>query len=808
MTNIRKLALAGVSIWSLAAPGMVMAQGAAEGASSDDGIIVMARRRGEDIQEVPMVVQAVTAQELNELNIRQFEDIETLVPGLQMSENANGIGTTTTLRGIAFDVNASGNNGTVEFYYNDSPISAGVLFQSLFDVGQIEVLRGPQGTLRGRASPSGSITVTSRRPDLSEPGGYLNGTLNDLGGWNLNGAINVPIVQDIFALRVAGVVDESDGDEVRSINSSIEPFAKNRAIRVSALLEPFDALSLFGSYTRANREFQQFTHLESLSIADPSAPDSPVLIRAKDRLAAEGVPPHFEQDFEIFNWQGELRFFGQKLNYVGSHTKQKLRSQGRGDTGGVFATRYPTITDLQTYGQFSATDSKVTAHEIRLSSDERIGGIFEYIVGYFNQKSDVETNLLTPFPLFLPLPFPPPNDLFFITVISPTVYRPSGTREESFFAHVTAHVTDSTEIAAGARRITYQNRAALLVNGAEVPAGRVTFEDSKESTWIYSASISHRFSPSFLAYASFGTSWRPGGDTNAIILRDVAMPSPALAGLYFPDDEKSESFEVGIKTDLLDRRLRFNLTGYYQKFDNYAFFARNVYFGGPNAQGTNSVFQAVGIAVGVPAKVWGLEAEIAFQPTPSWDLAAVLAYSKSKISNATIPCNDYFPNDGVPDSVSTVPTFAQLNAASNGDGVTFCNVTQRAGLTPPFTATLQSEYSLPVGSSKEAYIRGLMTYYGNSQNDPSNPIDDIKSHAIVNLFAGLRADDGAWELGVYAKNIFDTFRITERSSTPTTTSFRTLPFFQSSNAVSTYRTVSVTAPQEFGVTFRAAIGSR
>jgi iron complex outermembrane receptor protein len=163
-------ALAGVSLWSLAAPAYAQNAAAEEG-TDDEVIIVQARRRDEAIQDVPMVVQAVTAQELNKLNIREFQDVQTLVPGLSLAQSANGIGVQTTLRGIAFDVNASGNNGTVEFYMNDAPISAGILFQSMFDVAQIEVLRGPQGTLRGRASPSGSITVTTRKPDLSEAGG-------------------------------------------------------------------------------------------------------------------------------------------------------------------------------------------------------------------------------------------------------------------------------------------------------------------------------------------------------------------------------------------------------------------------------------------------------------------------------------------------------------------------------------------------------------------------------------------------------------------------------------------------------------
>src|SRR3546814_10786012 len=88
-----------------------------------------------------------------------------------MSAGTTGYTTAATIRGASFQVE-SGSSPTVEFYLNDAPIQSNSLFNSMFDVGQIEVLRGPQGTLRGRASPSGSITVTTQKPDLYESGGY------------------------------------------------------------------------------------------------------------------------------------------------------------------------------------------------------------------------------------------------------------------------------------------------------------------------------------------------------------------------------------------------------------------------------------------------------------------------------------------------------------------------------------------------------------------------------------------------------------------------------------------------------------
>ncbi|MFD2137289.1 TonB-dependent receptor plug domain-containing protein [Novosphingobium resinovorum] len=187
-----------------------MQQAAAQEAQSQQAtdisadIIVTARRREESLQDVPLTVQAVTGQEIQKLNLREFREIQALVPGLSLGQEPNGVATRATLRGVAFDVNASGNNGTIEFYMNDAPITAAILFQSMFDVGQIEVLRGPQGTLRGRASPSGSITVTTHKPELSEVGATMIATVNTWGDVNGQAALNIPLVQDRLAIRLAG----------------------------------------------------------------------------------------------------------------------------------------------------------------------------------------------------------------------------------------------------------------------------------------------------------------------------------------------------------------------------------------------------------------------------------------------------------------------------------------------------------------------------------------------------------------------------------------------------------------------------
>lgn len=802
MRTIGILASAGVSLLAIASPALAQdtaAKDSEQSAIVSSDIVVEARRRGENVQDVPLVVQAVTAQAIADLNIREFKDVQSLVPGLSLSQSANGIGAQATLRGVAFDVNASGNNGTIEFYLNDAHLSPGILFMSMYDVAQIEVLRGPQGTLRGRASPSGSITVTTVKPNMTEAGGYGTTTINDIGGWNFNGALNVPVIEDMLAIRVAGLVSEDHDSRVTSINNGTDPSRKTKSIRASVAFNPFDNLSLFASYMNTNRDVTTFDQVESLNITTPGAPASPVTIRAKDRLGVLGVPRTYEQNSEVWNWSAEWRAFGQKVNYVGAVNKQTLLSFDPTDKGAALRTLYPTLPlAVQGYGLDTTTHSDEEFHEFRISSDERVFGMFDYVVGYLWNKLDSPTALQQGTAVVIP-PLPAASLL-----IETPIDRFGTSKEESFFGNITAHIGDATEISGGLRRIKYKTVGGLAIAGTVVPAAS---EDRTLKHTIYTASVKHNFTENFMAYASFGTSWRAGSSTNPILLRENTAPDAALSAFYFPAPEKSESYEIGFKSDWLDNRLRVNVTAFHQDFTNYAFTSRDVIFAGIDSTGVGRAFTAVpGLAVGVPAKVDGVEAEIAFQATDQWNIGLVAAYAKSKIKNGVIPCNDYNPTDGVPDSLPSTPTYGDIIAANGGAQVATCAVNYRAGTNAPLNLTFQTQYDLPVSDSMDSYVRALVTYAGKSQNDPTNAVDDIKAYGIVNLFAGIRDPEGAWELGLYGKNLFDVLRVTTRTSNPLVASYRTPA--GGAVAASTYRGITINDPREFGVNLRVAFGSR
>lgn len=815
MKSILAYSMASVCLAALVAPTQAAAQDApaASASSNDEEIIVNARRRDESIQDVPQVIQAVTAEEIGKLNLRDFTEVKDLVPGLALSNNANGIGGNAQLRGVNFDINASGNNATVEFYQNDAPITAGVVLQQMYDVGQIEVLRGPQGTLRGRASPSGSITITTKKPDLYSWGGYIDMTANDIGSQNANAALNIPVVKGIAALRVAGLISRDDANGVTSIDKSFDardPYGETRSARVTALIEPSDWLRFEGSYQRIDRFARQFGQVESANLSNPAAAPSAVLIRAEDRKSNSARPRYITQKFDIYNGRVEAAVAGQRLIYQFQRYDQNIDSAQSNDE----ANRFPTRELVQR--TFSNVNS--TSHELRLQNEERVFGMFDYVIGAFDYINNTPTTLNSPTAILLPALL----GGGVATVNQTQIARDGRSHERSFYGNLTAHLGDATEISGGVRFISYVDWGLLNINGATV--SRTGNDDDKV---IYTASIKHKFSENFMVYANTGSSYRPGltavGDFN------IAPSALERSFLTIPS-ESSKSYEIGFKSSLFDKRVRLNISAYHQTFKGFpyrapgsgVFYVNTVAVRDLATGAVTGTAQQVGnfnFVSDVPVEVNGVEAEISGNITSRWSLGIVASYSLGKIKDGVIPCND-LNSDGVPDASNATPALADLIAATGGNNISQCTVTQRSAFQSPFSATVQSEYSLPVSSKVDAYIRGLLSVNGQSQGDPTNRFDQVDRYGLLNLFLGVRDPEGMWELTAYAKNLTNEVKVLTRSS-PLSTSYQRFglggftpggaPILTGPNgesAVSSYTGITTTPEREFGLNFKFRFGSR
>ena len=832
MTSRFRIAFASASLLALgSATAVHAAQPAAPAAAAAPAenaelgeIVVTARRKSESLQEVPQTVNAVSSETLQKLNITQFTDVQTVVPGLSLSNSADGYNSSASMRGVTFDVSTAAPLPTVAMYINDAPVQSSELFNSLFDLGQIEVLRGPQGTTRGVSTPSGAMTVTTRRPDLSSYGASLNVTATDQQARNLQGAINIPIIKDILAIRAAGVIDQNDGNGVRSINNALRPTVTTSAERFSVSFEPSDKFDANLMYQHLDKRAQGFDQ-----VSGPGVGFNGPAITPFDRASVEDGITDARTHQDIVTAQVDSRIFGQHLSYVGAyeHTKTHARNLGTGNNADVG----DLIPGDELYN-YENIGSESTSHEIRLASDPAPGRLLDYTVGayYSWQRAFGQINAPGPFAQgAFGSPAGEPDLSAFNPgfVLANTFYQiPSTNQETSIFGNLTLHLGDKTELSGGIRHIWAVNTNNLTIytsNGlAALPASLLGGVCSGASTYagycdtvipsggpptsfpsrssashnIYNISLSHHFTRDFLVYGNTGTSFRsgffsPGIQSQAIL----GSTDPLLASLSSHPAETSKSYEVGFKWTFLEGRGRLNFDVYRQKFNNFTIYIPNINYSNAGAD-TNFAFTQP-----VDALVKGFELDAAYQITRDWNVGLLASYSDGAVQGSQVVCNTFDANGK--------PTYNYQGVISTCPGGS-------ASRLPYWNATLTSEYNHEVMENVDGFVRGLFTYYPKNENrmEPGLTVDN---YGLLNLYAGLRSQDGAWEFSVFAKNALQNKTLLDKS--PVAANLNGLiinqPFvgFPTSGAGSLpsssgYYTTQVTPPREIGVNLRYAWGSR
>jgi len=828
MNNTRIIMLAGVSVLTLGASA-VQAQTRAAPPTAEPAmvgeVIVTARRQSENLQNVPTTVSAVSGDSLKKLAITQFQDVAALVPGLSLGTGSvtSGRSPAPSIRGVSFDASTQA-SPTVDIYQNDVPIDGGTAFQAVYDVQAIEVLRGPQGTLRGRTAPSGAITLTTRRADTHDFGGYVSALASDHGGRNLQGALNAPLIDGVLGVRLAGVVDENKGDFVTSINSRMLPLKSTRSGRISVYFTPTENFDATLSYQKLNSHKRSFTQvagngaLGGVSSAAPAGYNGPV-ITASQRLDVDDAPRFNYTDNDFLSAQLNWEVLGHRLSYVGGYTKGDSTTLGALDYGNVLLGR--------SYVQNLTTKTSQTTHEVRLSS-AKTDSVVDYTVGYFYSKTPSNTGGTQP-ASFLAGAFGSPGApanprLLDARFMLPTLITvDNNATENSVFANVRVHLGEKTELSGGVRHIVSKvDNVQTVFLGAgmisraigfpcsaagfastygggfcDIPiaAGTAPVQNSSQKNTqkptVYNLSVSHRFSDQVLSYGTFATSWRRGANNFALANSEN---DPVIASLIFLPDETSKSFETGVKTNWLDRRLRLNLAVFYQKYDGLLFQLASIPY--LQANGASVIVSNSTFNVGADSIVKGFDLDGAFQVTPNWSISGGISYADGKVDNDTVPCRDA-NFDGTPDAGT--PTLADFR--SRNIHVATCKSSQSVSREPLWNGTLQSEYWRPVGGA-EAYVRGLLSY--SPENKRRNLGYTVPDYGLLNVFAGVRSPDGAWDVNLFARNLTKTNVQTSRDPDYTTPAGGVTSFFGESG----YRWVSYTPPREVGVSVRYAFGVR
>ena len=576
-------------------------------------IIVTATRRSENIQDIPLSVATVNDETLAAINAggADIRGLSGRVPSLNIESSFGRTFPRFYIRGLGntdFDLNAS---QPVSLVYDEvvleNPILKGF---PAFDVDRVEVLRGPQGTLFGRNTPAGIVKFDSVKPrDGRNYARISYGTYSTI---NAEGAVGAEIT-DKFAVRFSGLwqhrndwVDNlatSDDDDLEGYDDI--------ALRAQLQFKPNDKLTmrLIGQIRDLDGDARIFR-------ANAIRPGTNDLVGAdggdfdRDETFADAI--NF-QDLNTENVAGHIQYdFGPVTLYsVTSYWHGTLES--RGDIDGGFGCSFcgPGFTDNSAPGfipfaaqsQDNIPSLDQFTQEVRIASNNTGGLGYQAGIFYFNENLDIES-----FDFSAPQA-PSPSAI---------VNQRQDAESIGVFGTVNYKFDMGLTLQAGARwnhdkkTLTAERLfdvRPLFIGGGPVGPSTTTVKDSVV-TWDVSAI--HEINPDVNVYARVARGYRAPAIQGRILFdRDVSTA----------ESEKTMSYEAGIKTVLFDRRVRFNLGGYYFRTKDLQLSAVG---GGTNA---NLLLNADAV------DGYGFEAELEARPVTGLTLTAGLSYNHTEIKD-------------------------------------------------------------------------------------------------------------------------------------------------------------------------------
>ena len=655
-----------VELGASSAAGVGSAQGIGD-------IVVTAQRRSESLQKVPLAITAVTSAELARSGIRDLSGIAAVVPNLNLGQQL-GVAKI-SLRGIGLENISAGAEGSIAFHVDGVFQSRSITaLSSFYDVEQVEVLRGPQGTLYGRNATGGSINITTREPTDAFTG-YADATVGNYGRYTTDGAVSGAIVPGVLLARLAFQTDNHDGYGKNVVTRRDIDDLNTRSVRGKLLFKPTDRLSfeLTGDYHRQQDRSGGYHYLGSGGFSAPGVPITPTGFLFGGQVASN--PRDISNESDPSN---HVRFWGVsgKLAYdLGGGTEFRSLTAYR-------RTNYTTRSDLDSTSALLAPLTQ-SEHDKQFSEELQLTGKTDrlsWIVGLFYFHENDAGLISVPFSTQL-FGFPPPY-----TVVQG--YYGGGyikTDALAGYGQASYEIVDKLRLTLGARyssekKTDHDVFAFDLADpvGPGEPQGAVRLDRSKRfKSFTPRVALDYQVDPNVLLYASWSRGFKSG--------------TYNLAALQAPvSPEKVSAFEAGLKSTILDRRLRFNLAGFYYKYKDL--------------QVGKVVGQSLLLENAADATIYGFEAELQAKLSSRFDVNANgswlhARFDKYVSADPARPYGDGQTTDG------GVPAF---NLAGN-----------TLSQSPNFTFFVGSEYHLPteVGTFT---LRGEVAWKDRSFFTPFN----------------------------------------------------------------------------------------
>jgi iron complex outermembrane recepter protein len=739
--------LKAVSFLLLASVAMpVWAQSAPAGESLEiPEIIVTAQKRKEKLIDVPISITALTADQLQQSARRNVRDLQFAVPNLttysQSDFNPNII-----IRGFESSARNVGFESSLGVYVDGVFTGRTASFtQELDDVERLEVLRGPQGTLFGKNTTTGAINITTKRPGNDfEGSAKLEG--GNFGYYRSGLSLSGPIVADKLAAKVSGFLTGHDG-YVTNVSTPNEPAAnsdKSYGFRGEIRFTPTEAfdIALRGDY--AHRTGIGFENEAAATLENPL--DLPVdnIIPGPRTISAD----RNIENRDIYGGSLTLNYtLGNNgvLTSISALRGLKLGGGGDTDSSPLDIINFATQDRLSQFSQ-----------ELRYASPG--DGAFKYVVGayYFSQtaKSTREFGLGSVSQAVLGglleqkgIPVDVIPSLLTPAAITDTTK--ANTKSYALFFNGSYNLTEQLSLNAGIRYSSETKKITLAQSSPpvldfpvlgfyiNVPATSDQFKDNDFSPTV---GLSYKISEYANTYLRYSKGFKSGGWNAELLTPAVAVFNAAgdLTGYTLKTvnfkPESIANYEFGIKTELLNRKLRVNLAVFQQDYSDIQI---GQFIGGVQGYATSNAAKA---------RSRGFELEVNAKPASGFDFNASLGYADSKYRR-------YLTVDGdAPVDLSGKPL-----------------------QTPRWTATIGGQYAYPVADSIDVVVGADYAYRSSVPGDPLDTLSGSPGFGLLDARLGVEVS-GSWSIYLWGKNILANDYVIQRG-TDTTSSLVLLSQF-------------------------------
>jgi outer membrane receptor protein involved in Fe transport len=724
-------------------------------------VVVTAQKRAQDVQAVPITVDAFTGEALKQANVNTVNDLQTISPSLFVYTTTSGASDTTIkIRGVGTTGNNAGLEGAVGtfidgVYRNRSGLALG----DLIDVERIEVLEGPQSTLFGKNTSAGALSIITNSPD-DKLGGFAEASVSSYGGYKFDGWVNVPVT-DTIATRWDGVYDKHDG-YIKALDGGPSVDDRNRYfVKGQGLWTPNDDVSfrLIADYSHGDEHCCGAIRV----VNGPTAPIVNILaaqagealsVANRNKYVESLNGPNFPLTFQDMGISGELNWQindAVKLTNIAAYRNFTQSSSTDSDFTGA------QIFDVHDAG----FGDRVVSEEFRLTGRTEFGsGVksLDWLAGvyYTHEAIDVHTTYQNQAQtgnywcgVVMAAVLHLDNSACFTGdagsgTITPlggafNLLQPGTGDHELFdqygdsysgFAQGTLNITDRLSVTGGLRyshdqktmhsEIVNNNPAAGFLpfwigDVYTFPGGKKTSSNALTGT----ANVQYFVTDSVMAYVSYSRGYKSGGFNLDRTAGGIVAynPSGPLDPAY--KAETSDNYEAGVKSKWFDNRLLLNATIFDETFDNLQVL---------NFDGVN--FHIYNEPKGTSK---GFEVQSEFMPVDGLTLNGSVTYADTRYGAGAV----LYSFD--------IPT--QTTSPISLVGKHFTN-------SPLWSTSVGATYSFPVTASGYTASLHADGFFGSSRNTGSvqGPEKRQAGYALLNGRISLAPPDDNWELSAWCRN--------------------------------------------------------